>query len=217
MTLRSILSATALALAAALATGAHATTITFDELAAQNGGGTISNQYAGSGVTFSAGNLGTWGGNSNGDPGGWKLEGTNGPQFLGFNGNGGGVDGYTETLTFSAAVGTFSADFARSAGSNDGEIILSAFNGATLVATSSGSFGALAEWMSLSIAGVTFDSVTWSGSGTDFHPYGVDNVVFGAAQGGVPEPAAWALMLVGFGGLGVALRRRRAPVAVANA
>jgi hypothetical protein len=29
------------------------------------------------------------------------------------------------------------------------------------------------------------------------------------AGGGVPEPAAWALMLAGFGGLGVMLRRRR--------
>jgi len=29
-------------------------------------------------------------------------------------------------------------------------------------------------------------------------------------QGGVPEPVSWALMLVGFGGLGAALRRRRA-------
>ena len=28
----------------------------------------------------------------------------------------------------------------------------------------------------------------------------------------VPEPAAWALMLVGFGGMGMALRRRRRPV-----
>ncbi|WP_293451435.1 PEPxxWA-CTERM sorting domain-containing protein [Phenylobacterium sp.] len=32
----------------------------------------------------------------------------------------------------------------------------------------------------------------------------------GGAPGGVPEPATWALMLVGFGGLGSALRRRRA-------
>ena len=36
-----------------------------------------------------------------------------------------------------------------------------------------------------------------------------DGTYFGA----VPEPAAWALMLVGFGGIGVALRRRKAAVA----
>ena len=31
---------------------------------------------------------------------------------------------------------------------------------------------------------------------------------------GVPEPASWAMMLMGFGGLGAVLRRRR-PVALA--
>ncbi len=38
----------------------------------------------------------------------------------------------------------------------------------------------------------------------------------GGGAGGVPEPAAWALMLVGFGGIGAALRgasRRMAPAA----
>ena len=34
-----------------------------------------------------------------------------------------------------------------------------------------------------------------------------------ASQGGVPEPAAWALMLLGFGGMGSALRRQRAVAA----
>ncbi|HEX5261997.1 MAG TPA: PEPxxWA-CTERM sorting domain-containing protein [Phenylobacterium sp.] len=32
--------------------------------------------------------------------------------------------------------------------------------------------------------------------------------------GGVPEPATWAMMLIGFGGLGAVLRRRRALAAV---
>jgi hypothetical protein len=35
-----------------------------------------------------------------------------------------------------------------------------------------------------------------------------------ALPGGVPEPATWGLMLVGFGGLGAVLRRRRSQVAL---
>jgi hypothetical protein len=34
----------------------------------------------------------------------------------------------------------------------------------------------------------------------------------GEVSGGVPEPATWGLMLLGFAGIGVALRRRRKPV-----
>ncbi|HET6971712.1 MAG TPA: PEPxxWA-CTERM sorting domain-containing protein [Phenylobacterium sp.] len=35
----------------------------------------------------------------------------------------------------------------------------------------------------------------------------------GALPGGVPEPASWALMILGFGGVGATLRRRRAVAA----
>ncbi len=34
------------------------------------------------------------------------------------------------------------------------------------------------------------------------------NVATVATDGGVPEPGAWALMLLGFGGMGAMLRRR---------
>jgi hypothetical protein len=47
---------------------------------------------------------------------------------------------------------------------------------------------------------------------------GIDNLsLIGAAPGGVPEPAAWALMIVGFGGVGGLLRRRRARRAFTSA
>ena len=42
---------------------------------------------------------------------------------------------------------------------------------------------------------------------------GVSTIIFDN-NSGVPEPSAWALMLVGFGGLGVALRRRNSAAAV---
>ena len=38
-----------------------------------------------------------------------------------------------------------------------------------------------------------------------------------ATAGGIPEPAAWSLMLLGFGGLGVSLRQKRAQAGSATA
>ncbi len=38
----------------------------------------------------------------------------------------------------------------------------------------------------------------------------------GAGAGAVPEPATWAMMLLGFGGIGMALRRRKANVRVSQ-
>ena len=39
--------------------------------------------------------------------------------------------------------------------------------------------------------------------------FGLDNVSVTAVNGAVPEPATWAMMLMGFGAMGVLLRRRR--------
>jgi hypothetical protein len=56
-------------------------------------------------------------------------------------------------------------------------------------------------------AGERFNSVTFSSSQNSFE---VDNL----AVGGVPEPASWALMILGFGGAGAALRGQRRRQAV---
>lgn len=48
---------------------------------------------------------------------------------------------------------------------------------------------------------------------TDRGGPGLDNLVLtGTLAGGVPEPGAWALMILGFGAAGTALRRRRVVV-----
>ena len=61
-------------------------------------------------------------------------------------------------------------------------------------------------------AGEHINSVTFASSGNSFE---VDNL---AVAGGVPEPASWALMIVGFGGAGAVLRgQRRRQVAAATA
>jgi hypothetical protein len=59
--------------------------------------------------------------------------------------------------------------------------------------------------------GVTFagtaQSVVFGGSANFI---GFDNITLGSATaGGVPEPATWAMMLMGFGGLGAAMRSAR--------
>jgi hypothetical protein len=62
---------------------------------------------------------------------------------------------------------------------------------------------------------------------TNIHPaYGITggqlndfqaNNVTGTFGGVVPEPAAWAMMILGFGGMGVLLRRRRTAIGAATA
>src|SRR5262245_65572926 len=75
-----------------------------------------SEEYASMGVHFVATDDGSvWGGMSGGNPGGWGLEGTNGPAFAGFNGS-----SYGLSVAFAAPVREVRVDVARSLGSRGG-------------------------------------------------------------------------------------------------
>jgi PEP-CTERM motif len=70
------------------------------------------------------------------------------------------------------------------------------------------------EFDGLNVNSLNPTDTVWLTTNTDIYQLSVQkfstNNSFGlAAPNAVPEPAAWALMLVGFGGLGTALRARR--------
>jgi len=65
------------------------------------------------------------------------------------------------------------------------------------------------EWgkrVNFDFGGYNVDKIVLSSTSNSFE---VDNAA-GTFQGGVPEPAAWSLMILGFGAAGAALRRQRA-------
>jgi hypothetical protein len=98
-------------------------------------------------------------------------------------------------------------------------------NGLTVV-NNDGLHGPTAAYGSVFLSAGTYaiDLLQWeNGGGTNLQaivagPGATTYAVLGGDYlstdaGGVPEPAAWALMLTGFGGLGAMLRRRRAVAA----
>ena len=67
------------------------------------------------------------------------------------------------------------------------------------------------NWQSYSYTFTAFaPTSTLTFASAEYNPYGpaLDNVSI--AGGAVPEPASWALMIAGFGGVGSLMRRRRA-------
>lgn len=58
-------------------------------------------------------------------------------------------------------------------------------------------------------------SVTFGSTGGGWLNTGIDNFTTGTISPGVPEPASWALMMVGFGLVGAAARRRKASFSLA--
>ncbi len=85
-----------------------------------------------------------------------------------------------------------------------------------LLASTSFDFGTTEGMQTLSVSAAGIDHVVFGGSGVNGSSVYADNFTFtGGGGNAVPEPSTWALMLAGFGGLGAALRRRRAGFATA--
>jgi hypothetical protein len=188
-----------LAIAAAVlacAASAHATTLTFDSL---GDGSPIPNGYGG----FNWSNFYTLNG-ANNAPSGYANGVVSSPNVA--------YNAYGNPASFSGAgFELVSGDF--TAAWNDGlSILVQGYNGASLIDTTtfvvntSGPTLETFDWTGLT-------SVTFTSSGGTHNPnldgngehFALDNLSVA-----VPEPATWALLLVGFAGLGAVARRRRA-------
>jgi hypothetical protein len=108
-------------------------------------------------------------------------------------------------ITFDSPVDSITGFAAQPVATGPFVATLQAFDGSTLVGTSSyaadnnGIEGTI-PYFSLTAPGIT--SIVISTTNDSL------GIGLGSDNPGIPEPGAWALMLVGFGGLGAALRRR---------
>ena len=216
------LKAAAIACAMALpAMQASAATITFENLAV---GTILSNQYAGLGAIFSAnafsgagGPSGNWATNTDmtivssgagGDVGslGAPVGVVSGNILHAFSGWLGEDGDPSFAINFTTSINSFSAAFAGVSAAAD--VRLFVYNGTTLLNTISGTVTTGQFVLSYSAPTITKVVIT-PGSFTDW--VGVDNINFtpNAVVPTVPEPESWALMLVGFGAAGYAMRRAR--------
>jgi hypothetical protein len=100
-------------------------------------------------------------------------------------------------------------------------VTLSAYNGATLlgtIATSGPNYvssgGSPNEFLQLLFPTIT--SAVFSGATGFENTYTLDDLTVGGTitVNGVPEPATWAMMLLGFGAIGASMRRRRSAAVV---
>jgi hypothetical protein len=184
------------AIAALSATAANASiTVNFDD-PGLGYGSAVDGFYSGEGVTFNSGDWFVLNGYQPSSP----------PQFA-YNYSGNGfVDVASGFTSLSFFFGAFS------------DTTISVYSGA-------GGTGSLLGQTTVSFnnpnnSPFTAASVSFAGTGhsavisSGLSQFAWDDVTFGGASG-APEPATWGLMVAGFGGLGVALRRRREPEATA--
>ena len=198
MKLKSLIAATAIAAVfsasqagAAVSVGSSlgftpATLINFEQAPAN---ANINSYYAGQGVTFNT--L-------------YNTYGYNFPPNL----SGGGATNYTPIFNVTAAqdfVINFTSDqqAAGFAFVADSAATFSTYLDGSLVDTINAGTGTGSNNI-VSFTNSNFDQIVFTGSGD--HAVLIDNLGFGGA---VPEPATWAMMLMGFGVMGAAMRSAR--------
>ena len=194
---------------AALASTCSAGVITFDEFPAMDNGAALTTAYSGIGVTFDDRNTGTWDGIDNGDPGGWGVNGTNGPNFLGNNGGNNG-ETYAESIFFAVGQATVSFDASRTGGSSSGQTLTAnAYDGSNnLIDSVVLTLGNVNAWTAFSVSGAGIARVDVIGSTSGFSPYAIDNLQFTSGSASVPEPGSILLLAIGVAGLAGVKRAR---------
>ena len=186
----------ALALLAASAP-AHAFTVAIDTNLPSDA--TFFNSYVGDSGTFST-SIGTFSGNGVVYAAGTNIAGvaastTPGAAFMGVTGD--------ETLTLKSAVTSFSLLWGSADVFNTLELGSTVVPGATI----NGLMGTVSEWVTVSGFAPT-NTIEWRSSQPAFE-YSLQT----ADPIGAPEASTWAMMLIGFAGLGFAARRRRETMA----
>jgi hypothetical protein len=142
----------------------------------------LSEEYAQMGVHFVGTDDGSvWTGISGGDPGGWRLEGTNGTAFAGFNGA-----SYGMRVVFDGPVREVSVDAARSLGSKLGTaFVLRGWRAGAMVEEVSVVLGDVNAWSTVALS-EEVDEVSWVGAGTGKRSFGVDNLRWSAEPEEIP-------------------------------
>lgn len=123
---------------------------------------------------------------------------------------------YSETFDLTAAQAA-GASFAGQFAADNGILWIKVNNTAILGADNGPALGGFTSWTNFAAndssvfhAGentVTFDVINFGQASGN--PSGLRVEFLSSTVGGVPEPATWALMIGGFGGMGAMLRRRR--------
>ena len=168
----------------------------------------LTTRYSAQGVTFAG--VDGLGGSILNDATFSRVSARSGTDFLAFNtGSSSGNTGLSERLTFSSTISAFSIYLAGgTAGASTFTATGFDANGLTL-ATTSAVTAAGGQYANLALGGFNFSQVLFTSSSTIFAADDLSFTVGPAAVAAVPEPAAWAMMIGGFGIVGGSLRRKR--------